>query len=235
MVPETPALALALALALEDTMHIAGHTAAGDPVRFPVETDTGSGERLRLVGIETDGDGELVRVEGFLEPGAGPPMHVHFHQAEGLRVVEGSVGYRIRGRDGRIRTGSVGPGQEIVFHAGEVHRFWNDGPVPARAEGWVRPPGNFPWFITRLHASIREQGGVRPGFFEGAFLTWRFRHEFDMEEIPGLVKRLVFPVVVALGVLLGRYRKYRDAPPSPPRERHPPQGSTISGSSGKGR
>lgn len=180
---------------------------------FPHQTDTGTGERLLLLGIERDEAGEYVAIEGYVEPGVGPPMHVHFHQDEGIRVREGVLGWRIRGPDGVERTGTAGPGEEVVFRAGEMHRFWSAGEVPLRGEGWVRPPGNFPWFISRLHETIRENGGARPGFFEGAFLAWRYRSEFDMEEIPGPVKRLVFPVVVALGTLLGRYRKYRDAPP----------------------
>lgn len=27
----------------------------------------------------------------------------------------------------------------------------------------MSPPGNFPWFITRLHASLKENAGKRPG------------------------------------------------------------------------
>jgi hypothetical protein len=40
----------------------------------------------------------------------------------------------------------------------------------------------------------------------------RFRSEFGMAEIPAPVQRLLFPVLVLVGRLLGRYRKYADAP-----------------------
>jgi hypothetical protein len=33
-----------------------------------------------------------------------------------------------------------------------------------------------------------------------------------MVEIPALVQRFVFPVLVAVGTLLGRYTRYADAP-----------------------
>jgi mannose-6-phosphate isomerase-like protein (cupin superfamily) len=205
-------------------------------MEFPLETDTGSGERLRLLGIEHDAEGEVLRIEGYVEPGVGPPMHVHFHQDEAIRVRKGLLGWRIRGTDGVERSGTAGPGEEVVFRAGEVHRFWSAGDEPLEGEGWVRPPGNFPWFISRLHESIRENGGERPGFFEGAFLSWRYRHEFDMEEIPLPVRRFVFPVVVTLGSLLGRYRKYRDAPtPAPaPAPAPPPSGGGPSRPRGAG-
>jgi len=175
---------------------------------FPVETDTGTGERLRLLGLEQDEEGEYLAVEGVVEPGVGPPMHVHYFQEERIRVETGRFGYQVQGEEARYAE----PGEEIVFPAGQVHRFWGAGDGPSTGTGLVRPVGNFPWFITRLHASIRENGG-RPGFFEGAFLAHRYRSEFEMMEIPAPVKRFVFPLVVALGRLLGRYRKYEDAPP----------------------
>jgi len=174
---------------------------------FPVETDTGTGERLRLLGIERDEEGEYLAVEGTVDPGVGPPMHVHYFQEERIRVTSGRFGYQVLGEEARY----AGPGEEIVFPAGQAHRFWGAGEGPSAGEGLVRPVGNFPWFITRLHASIRENGG-KPAFFEGAFLAHRYRSEFEMIEIPLAVRRFVFPVMVALGRLLGRYRKYGDAP-----------------------
>ncbi len=174
---------------------------------FPVETDTGTGERLRLLGVEEDGEGEYLAVEGSVEPGIGPPMHVHFFQEERIRVTSGRFGYQVLGEEPRFAE----VGEEIVFPPGQVHRFWGAGEGLATGAGLVRPVGNFPWFITRLHASIQEHGG-RPGFFDGAYLAHRYRSEFEMVEIPWPVRRFLFPVVVALGHLLGRFRKYRDAP-----------------------
>jgi quercetin dioxygenase-like cupin family protein len=174
---------------------------------LPMETDTGTGERLRLLRVERDDEGQYLVVEGTVEPGAGPPMHVHFFQEERVRVVSGRIGYQVLGEEPQYAE----PGDEIVFPAGQAHRFWGAADGPSTGEGMVRPIGNFPWFITRLHASIRENGG-RPGFFEGAFLVHRYRTEFDMMEIPVPVKRFVFPVVVVVGRLLGKYRKYGDAP-----------------------
>ncbi len=36
-----------------------------------------------------------------------------------------------------------------------------------------------------------------------------------MVAVPVLVRRVVFPLLVALGTLLGKYRKYADAPAAP--------------------
>jgi hypothetical protein len=54
-----------------------------------------------------------------------------------------------------------------------------------------------------------------------AFLTRRYRSEVAMLEIPALVQRLVFPVIVAVGRLLGRYARYANAP-APVRRPRPP-------------
>ena len=176
-------------------------------MKYPIETDTGTGERLRLVRVHGKGSEAWLEIEGLAEPGVGPPMHVHFFQDEGLRVEHGRLGYVI----GEGEPLYAAPGEEVIFRAGEVHRFWNAGEEELRGTGWVSPVGNFPWFITRLHDSIRRNGG-RPGLFEGAFLMRRYASEFDMMEIPAPVKRFVFPVLVALGTLLGKYRAYADAP-----------------------
>jgi len=177
-------------------------------MQLPIETDTGGGERLRILRII--GEGPTARLEGdvLVDPGAGPPMHVHHFQEEGFRVVEGRLGYQLMGGTAQY----LEAGETATFPAGVAHRFWNAGDVPLRTEAWVEPVGNFVWFITRLHASIRRNGGERPGFFDGAFLIHHFRREYDLAEIPTPVKRIVFPVVVLLGRLLGRYSHFADAP-----------------------
>jgi hypothetical protein len=59
---------------------------------------------------------------------------------------------------------------------------------------------------------MKRSGGHRPDPFEAAFLARRYRSEFGMAEIPAPVQRFVFPVLVAVGRLLGKYKKYADAP-----------------------
>jgi hypothetical protein len=39
-----------------------------------------------------------------------------------------------------------------------------------------------------------------------------FRPEFSLDEVPALVQRIVFPIQIALGRLLGKYARYADAP-----------------------
>lgn len=177
-----------------------------DQAAYPRTIDNGAGERLTFVRVE----GDRLEAENVAAPGSGPPMHVHHAQEEAMTVVQGRMGYQRLGEPEQF----AGVGETVVFAPGDVHRFWNAGQDELRCTGQVSPADNFEWFITALFASLREHGGRRPGLFDVAFLTRRYRSEFAMTEIPAPVQRLVFPVVVAVGRLLGRYAKYADAPPS---------------------
>jgi hypothetical protein len=40
----------------------------------------------------------------------------------------------------------------------------------------------------------------------------RYSGEYDMPELPAFVKKVIFPLTVFMGKLLGKYRHFRDAP-----------------------
>jgi quercetin dioxygenase-like cupin family protein len=175
---------------------------------YPHTIDNGAGERLTFIRRIPDRAGDRLEVENVVSPGSGPPMHAHHHQEEALTVEEGRLAYQRPGEPPRF----ADAGETVVFRAGEAHKFWNPGEEDVRCTGYIQPAGNIEYFLGAIFESQRENGGGRPGAFEAAFLTRRFRTEFGMTEIPAPVQRLVFPVVVALGRLLGRYGKYADAP-----------------------
>jgi len=86
--------------------------------------DNGGGELVTFLGVRTDSDGrELLEVENQVQPGSGPPMHVHHLQEESLTVQEGRIGYRVPGGPERF----AGPGETVTFAPGQMHRFWNAG------------------------------------------------------------------------------------------------------------
>ena len=58
----------------------------------------------------------------------------------------------------------------------------------------------------------RRHGGKRPGLLDAAWLSHRYRHEFATLEIPPPVRRFVFPVLAPIAGILGRRRRYADAP-----------------------
>jgi quercetin dioxygenase-like cupin family protein len=176
---------------------------------LPVTIDNGAGERLTFERVERGPNGDRLIVANEVQPGAGPPMHVHHRQAEALTVVAGRLGYRIRGGE----EGVLGPGETATFEAGVAHAFWADGDEVLRCSGWIDPPHNVVYFLSEIYRSTAANGGRKPDDFDAAWLMHRYRSEFDLVDVPGFVKGAVFPVLRTIGSLTGRYRKYADAPP----------------------
>jgi quercetin dioxygenase-like cupin family protein len=176
--------------------------------KHPHTIDNGGGERLTFVGVGRDERGEYLEIRNSVAPGAGPPMHVHHLQEEGLTVERGTMGYQVLGEQER----RADPGQGATFAPGVGHRFWNAGDDELICTGFARPPDNLEYFLTEMYASMRRNGGKRPGVFDGAYLSRRYREEFEMLEIPSPVQRFLFPVIVAIGRALGWHRRFAGAP-----------------------
>jgi quercetin dioxygenase-like cupin family protein len=175
---------------------------------YPRTIDNGAGERLTFVGVGSDEEGEYLEIRNVVSPGAGPPMHVHRLQEEGLTVESGTMAWQRPGEAEHIAKA----GESITFAPGEVHRFRNAGDDELVGTGYVRPPDNLEYFLTQIYASTKAAGGERPRIFDAAYLTTRYRAEFGMAEIPQPVQRLVFPVVVAIGKLFGLGKRFDGAP-----------------------
>ena len=176
--------------------------------QYPHTIDNGSGENLTFLRIVKGAKGDRLEVENLVKRGSGPPMHVHHFQEEALTVTQGRIAYQRPGQPPQ----SAGPGETVVFKPGEAHKFWNPDAGDLRCTGYVEPADNVEYFLTEIYASMKRSGGARPDPYDAAFLTRRYRGEFAMMEIPALVQKIVFPLQVALGTLLGKYRKYADAP-----------------------
>jgi quercetin dioxygenase-like cupin family protein len=180
---------------------------------YPHTIDNGAGERITFARKGAGTAGDRLEGENVVSPGAGPPMHVHFLQEEVLTVRQGRMGYQKLGESARY----AGPGETVAFGPGEAHKFWNAGDGDLRCTGHIQPVHNVEYFLTEMFASMKGHGGGRPGLFDVAFLATRYRSEYAVLEIPSPVQRLVFPVLVFAGRLLGHYRRYADAPPPVPR------------------
>lgn len=177
-------------------------------IQYPHTIENGHGEKLVIQSIEHEPDGDLVPGENWVQPGSGPPMHVHFLQDEGFTVVSGKIGYQMLGGPEQF----AGPGETAVFKRGVPHRFWNAGDEVLHCTAWVKPADNFVYFLSAIFEAQKKSGKPQPDIFDAAFLLTRYKSEYDMLEIPGFVKKVVFPVVVFLGKLLGKYKHFADAP-----------------------
>lgn len=125
-----------------------------------------------------------------------------------MTVRHGTLGYQ--GSDGVEHFAGVG--ETVCFKPGEMHRYWNAGTNDLHCSGYIEPADNVEYFLSEIFASQARSHNSRPEFFEAAFLARRYRSEFVLAEIPAVVQTLVFPVVVAVGQLLGRYARFADAP-----------------------
>ena len=175
---------------------------------YPRTIENGSGEVMTFLGVVRDHDGERVEADARAQPGAGPPMHVHHLQEEAMTVVAGKIGFQVPGEPPRF----AGPGETATFAPGVAHRWWNAGTTELHCTGWVKPPHNVEFFLTAIFESMRRTGRNRPSIFDAAFLLTRYRSEMAMLEIPAAVQRTAFPVILAIGRILGKYDKYEDAP-----------------------
>ncbi len=181
----------------------------GGASAYPYTIDNGAGgERLTFLRRVPGPNGDRLEGDNVVAPGAGPPMHVHYHQEEALTVLEGQLGYERPGEPARI----AGQGETVVFRAGEAHRFWSAGEEDLRCTGYIEPADNIEYFLAALFESQKRGGGSQPNPLDAAFLVRRYRSEFGLVGIPAPVQRFLFPVLVAIGGLLDRYKKYADAP-----------------------
>jgi quercetin dioxygenase-like cupin family protein len=175
---------------------------------YPHIIENGAGERITFLRKVPGATGDRLEGENVVKPGAGPPMHVHHSQVEVFTVQQGRIGYQRFGEPAQF----AGPGETVAFKPGEPHRFWNAGPGDLLCTGHIEPAGNVEYLLTEIFESTKRSGGTRPDPFDAAFLMRRYRSEFAMVAIPSAVQRFVFPLMVAVGKLLGRYRRYADAP-----------------------
>ena len=175
---------------------------------YPHTIDNGIGERLTFLRRVPGKNGDRLEVENEVGPGKGPIMHVHHFQDEGLTVLSGKIGYQRQGEKPQFG----GPGDSVAFKAGDAHKFWNAGTEPLRCTGYIEPADNVEYFLSKIYESQRQMQSDQPNAFDAAFLSRRYRNEFAMLEIPSLVQRVVFPILVAIGNVTGKYKKYADAP-----------------------
>lgn len=176
---------------------------------YPHTISNGGKEQITFVRKVQDGDTEYLEVENLVSPGGGPPMHTHFKQDESLTVVQGRIGVLVKGKEPAY----YGPGETVTFTAGIPHKFWNAGEDQLICKGWIKPAHNVEYFLTEIYRSTEANGGERPGNFDSAYLATKYRTEFAIDEVPALVQKVVFPPTVWLGKLLGKHKKYADAPP----------------------
>jgi len=171
------------------------------------QTITSPGEKITFLKTFVKDGVEILEADIEVQPKAGPPMHTHYKQDESFTILSGTMAYKVPGQEVKYAY----PGETVLIKAGIPHKFWNAGNDLLKCKGYVTPPDNFVYFLTELYKSINENKG-RPGMYDGAFLLNRYKSEFGMLEIPAFVQKIIFPIVLVIGSLTGRNKKYCNAP-----------------------
>lgn len=179
------------------------------PFKFPHQIQNFTGEIIIFKERVIDQDGiETLLIENEVAPGSGPPFHVHFLQDEYLQVTEGKMGYQTSGEPEKFAL----PGEGALFKRGEMHRFWNAGETPLRCEGWAKPANTLDFYLTALYASMDKAGKHEGDPFDSAYLITRYKSEYDVLLIPTFVKKVIMPIMVFFGKILGKYKHFSQAP-----------------------
>ena len=161
-----------------------------------------TGEVLRMRRVR-DAEGQTVlTIDGSLPPRmTGPPLHVHFHQYEEGVVKAGSLGAQLRNEKMVVPAGG-----SAAFPAGVAHKWWNAGDDLLELSGRATPAGDLDRYLQALFAVINASSSGRPSIFYIAHVLWRHRHTQAVVAPPRSIQRIIFPIVLLLGRILGKYR-----------------------------
>lgn len=177
-------------------------------VSYPHTIENCIGEKLTFLSLDKELNGERLNIENYVPPGKGPLMHTHWHQDECLTVITGRIGYQIVG--GPKQFAEVG--ESVFFERGTPHRFWNAGTDTLHCKGYIKPAHSIVFFLSAVFAAQNKSGSERPEKFDGAYLITKYKSEYDFPEIPSFVKKVIMPVTVLVGKVLGKYKHFEDAP-----------------------
>lgn len=161
-----------------------------------------TGEILQMRRVR-DAQGQVILlVDGSLPPNAsGPPLHVHIREHEEVLVKAGTAGVLV----GREKT--IAPaGGTAIFPAGVPHRWWNAGDDLLELSGRVVPAVDLDRYLQAVFAVLNASSTGRPSIFHMAHVLWRHRDTQSFSIPPRAVQRIVFPVILLIGRILGKYR-----------------------------
>jgi len=131
----------------------------------------------------------------------GPPLHVHHQELEEGRVIAGTLAASLDGRELQVPAGGA-----AAFPIGSVHRWWNGGDDTLVFEGYAKPAIDLDVYLQAVFEVLNSGPANRPPLFYMAHVAWRHRRTQEIRLAPRWVQAVVFPAVVLLGALLGRYR-----------------------------
>jgi mannose-6-phosphate isomerase-like protein (cupin superfamily) len=161
-----------------------------------------TGEILRMCRV-CDSQGQtILALYGSLPARAsGPPFHIHFHEREEINVKAGTLGAQVGTEKIIVPTGGT-----AVLPAGVAHKWWNAGDDLLEVSGRVVPAKELDRFLQALFAVLNASPSGRPSIFYIAHVLSRYRDTQAIMIPPRAIQRIVFPLVLLVGRVLGKYR-----------------------------
>jgi len=150
-----------------------------------------------------DAQGQTVlAVDGSLPPGSdGPPLHVHLREHEEFIVKAGTLGAQVGAKEIVVPAGGT-----AVLPAGLPHRWWNAGDDLLEISGQVVPAVDLDRYLQAVFAVVNAGPSGKPSIFYLAHVAWRNRRTQALAKPPQAIQRILFPLVVGVGRILGKYR-----------------------------
>ncbi len=164
-----------------------------------------TGEVILFKKTSQDTAGAYLEFETNLPPYAkGPPVHAHLHQEEEGVVQSGLLGIKIGGEKQILSEG-----KSFYIPAGAYHTFWNAGDKLVQIVGKVIPAGNFQDFISSVFNCINQSPKGRLSLFDLAYFMELYKHQYMLKIPPRRIAKWLFPLLIRLGRLLGKFDEER--------------------------
>ena len=161
-----------------------------------------TGEILRMSRVHNAQGQIVLMIDGSLPPGAdGPPLHVHIHEDEEVTVKAGTLGAQVGSKKIIVPTGGT-----AILPKGIPHRWWNAGADLLELSGNVVPAVDLDRYLQAVFAVLNASSNGRPSIFHMAHVLRRHRETQLLSAPPPAIQRIVLPVLVFIGRILGKYR-----------------------------
>jgi quercetin dioxygenase-like cupin family protein len=170
---------------------------AGDIFENPV---TGEHGYIRVGTDETDG--QYMMADLRVKPG-GAVLGEHIHKTldERFTVLQGTIGYKLAGREG-----TAGAGEVIDLPRGIAHDWWNAGTDEARVIVEIKPAARFEQMAATLFG-LAQDGKTNskgmPNMFQLALISQEFEDTVQFTNPPVAVQKVLFAILAPIGRLLG--------------------------------
>ena len=90
-----------------------------------------------------------------------------------------------------------------------MHSWWNAGEELLELSGQAVPAVDLDRFLQALFAVLNASVSGRPSIFYLAHVLWRHRQTQAVTMPPVAIQRILFPLVLLVGRILGKYRGTR--------------------------